>query len=64
MNDYLGNPIMPNIEAKAGLSEADFLAMALLGPSADPFLEASIDAAYQQRLLQILTEWQPTARAN
>ena len=48
-----------SIEATTGLSEGDFLAMALFGPSICPFLEAAIDAAYKQHLLQILTEWQP-----
>jgi hypothetical protein len=47
------------LEAKTKLSEGDdFLAIALF--FGDP---ASIDAAYQQRLTQILTEWQP-ATAN
>lgn len=50
---------MPNIETTTGLSEADYLAIALF--FGDP---ASIDAAYQQRLLEILNEWQPTATAN
>lgn len=60
MNDYQRSlPIVPNIEAKPGLSEGDYLAMALFGPSICPLLEASIAAEYKQRLLQILIEWQP-----